>query len=1074
MTQKSSSLVGRATELAELESALDAVAGGSGRLFVLSGEPGIGKTRLADEVSERARGRGMMVHWGRCWEVGGAPAFWPWIQIFRSILRDARSEPIARAYSHVLSRLLPELRAEAASAELDHAQARFQLFDELWALLRAVAQKAPLVLVLDDLHAADPSSAALLHLVARDLRDSSVLVVVTARDREAKPEPAVADAIRKLGREGVSLALARLGVEEVGAILEERAGGAVASSVAAKLHATTDGNPLFVDQVCRLLAARNALRTPPDVLPVPNEMREAIRGRLAALEAEARSLLDAAAVLGRDFTMPLLASVAGLDEDVARRLAARAFDAGILQEQDLATYEFSHAVFGEAVYRDMPSGRRAELHARAAAALESSEAPERARSEVAQHLLAAVSVVGAPRAFEGTLRAARRALGALAFEDAATIVSAALDRLGPELRDEASRAEALVLLAEANARAGDFEAARKACDAAAAIARAKSDPELLSRAALALGAELMPGRILPSLITILEEARDALPRTSTPLRARVLARLAAALQPHADPEMPIGLAREAVAMARALGDPRVVSVVLLHAGSALVDFGDPVERIGWDGELLRLAEQDHDMLGVLRACVRLFFDRLELGETTEADEQLEAHAEEAERLGLPEHLWRTLMMRGLRALWDGRLEDAATLAEQARRIAQRGRIAEAAIAPLLQSWGHAFAKGERFTQVEACIATLAKYPVARELEPVLRAFDCYEAGDREGAKAFMARVPLTSEVYTPLSPAFRFLAPIAAFLDDKVIAERIYPLLKPYAGRLFSWGRIGMFVEGPVTWLMGIVSATLGELDRAEQELSHALAHCVEVRMRPYEAIIALDYARVLKRRGDAAKYDEVVRRGLAVTDELGIASMRRRFEAIEGEGARAPSVPKIASVAPAAPQARPGLELTRDGETWEVRAGDRSFRLKDTRGMRMLAQLVSAPQRELHVLTLMGAEGADAGDAGEVLDARAQQAYRARLEDLRDQLAEAESFGDRARAARVREEIERIADELAAGVGLGGRARRAGSAAERARVNVQRRLRDAVRRVGEQDPALGKHLERSLRTGTFCAYEPD
>ena len=158
-------------ELEELDSGLDEAMAGAGGLFLLVGEPGIGKTRVAEEAGRHAKERGFAVHWGRCWEVGGAPAFWPWIQIFRSMLRDPRCKAIAGAYDQVLSRLLPELRSEGSGLqELDHAQARFQLFDELWALQRAIAEQVPLLLVLDDLHAADPSSLALLQFVVRDLR----------------------------------------------------------------------------------------------------------------------------------------------------------------------------------------------------------------------------------------------------------------------------------------------------------------------------------------------------------------------------------------------------------------------------------------------------------------------------------------------------------------------------------------------------------------------------------------------------------------------------------------------------------------------------------------------------------------------------------------------------------------------------------------------------------------------------------------------------------------------------------------------------------------------------------------
>ena len=199
-----------------------------------------------------------------------------------------------------------------------------------------------------------------------------------------------------------------------------------------------------------------------------------------------------------------------------------------------------------------------------------------------------------------------------------------------------------------------------------------------------------------------------------------------------------------------------------------------------------------------------------------------------------------------------------------------------------------------------------------------------------------------------------------------------------------------------------------------------------------------------------------------------------RSFEDIQrGAGAKA-HIPSEIAASPAATPAVPSFTLAKEGELWSFESGGRPFRLKDSRGVQMLAELLLHPNREFHVLTLAGAEAVDTGDSGEVIDREAAQAYREHVEDLREQLAEAESWGDRARAEGLRQQLEQVTAEIARGVGLGGRSRRAGAAAERARVNVQRRLRDAIKRVGELDAKLGRHLDRAVRTGTFCAYEPD
>ncbi len=173
-------------------------------------------------------------------------------------------------------------------------------------------------------------------------------------------------------------------------------------------------------------------------------------------------------------------------------------------------------------------------------------------------------------------------------------------------------------------------------------------------------------------------------------------------------------------------------------------------------------------------------------------------------------------------------------------------------------------------------------------------------------------------------------------------------------------------------------------------------------------------------------------------------------------------------------PQSRPRFELTREGDVWNIRA-DATFRLRDSRGLRILAQLVAHPGREFHVTDLFAPPG-EAGhveDAGDALDAQAVAAYKRRIEDLRDTCAEAAAHNDPTRAARARAEIEAISEELARGVGLGGRARKSSSTAEKARVNVRQRLLDALTRIGEHSPALAKHLRQAIRTGTFCCYDP-
>jgi hypothetical protein len=247
---------------------------------------------------------------------------------------------------------------------------------------------------------------------------------------------------------------------------------------------------------------------------------------------------------------------------------------------------------------------------------------------------------------------------------------------------------------------------------------------------------------------------------------------------------------------------------------------------------------------------------------------------------------------------------------------------------------------------------------------------------------------------------------------------------------------------------------------------------------RPWLAQVMLDWAEAASRNTsdrDTARIHALLNDAETLAGEIGMTIVQRRVLACRAAlGESVPTAPQ-----PARPRV-PAVDyfrLSRDGEVWLCECEGQSFRLRDNRGLRMLARLVSSPGTELHVLDLMGPGDADqpidAGDSGELLDDRARRDYRRRLEALRARLEDAESIQDAEGADAARAEIEHLSEELSRAFGLDGRQRRAGSVAERARVNVQRRLKHALERIAKECPAAGRHLEWAVRTGTFCSYRP-
>jgi tetratricopeptide (TPR) repeat protein len=1058
--------LGRDRELVDLEAGVEEILAGRGALFAVTGEPGIGKTRLADELGRSGVARGVRVHWGRAFEAGGAPSYWPFVQILRGMcqgLEPVAVVSLAGAHASALAQLVPELRPSLPALPNGSAIERFQLFEAVAALLRGLASRAPRLLVLDDLHATDPSTLLLLEFLARDLRSTALLVVALWRDAEARLAPQIGPLLARVAREATVLPLHRLDEGEVAEFVARWTGAAPSPDQVRALHQRTEGNPLFLHEL---------LRTPSSG---PSDgIREVVRQRLALLGAEVRRAIDAAAVLGRDFAVdPLLAvlrSGAAAPADDPVPLLMPAANAGVVEPTDqLGRWRFTHVLLRQAVYDALPPDRRQDLHRSAATELRRRiGGPPLA--ELAHHLLLAIPAVSPGEAADAAVAAAERAVEVLAFEDAIGLLRRAVAVLDGAPGEAERRFEVLLALGLARIRAADLEGGRDTCRHAAEIARRLGDGERFARAVLASVYEFVPGVRDEQVIALLEEVLAVLPPGDGALRARCLAQLAAERQPEPDPAPPIELARLAVEMARRVGDVDTLRFTLSLAGLAMLPFAAPSERVVVGEEALRLALVAGDRFAALRAHLFLQGAYSELGDRVAARTHTHAHHALLAEFRPGRLQWVRVALDAANALWEGRFDDGAAGLEEARTLSaaddSRGVTLLAAPAGLCRAT-------ERYDDLPAIEARLrASFGGLRQellgcVGEMLLTQLYARAGDRDRTRALLGAVrahPLFARITAPCWLAL--LVEPCHLLGDRPLAEHLYDVLRPHAGR-FAWlGPLSAHFEPPYDRDLGLLCQTLGRLDDAAEHLCEAERRMVRAGMRSHLARVRYEIATVWIARGradDRERAAALLGQARALAEELGLARLLAVLP---------PREPALA-VDPA-PRTDVAFSLRREGELWTLAAGQRTVRLRDSRGLQVLARLLASPGEEFHVLQLVGdGDGADPGDAGPVLDEHALRRYRGRLADLREDLEEAEQFADTGRAERAREEIAFLTREVAGAVGLGGRARRAGNAAERARTTVQKRLRHAIERIEQALPDVGLHLAHTIRTGTFCGYLP-
>lgn len=1023
-------IVGRDALLAELVDAVDAAAQGEGAIVLLRGEAGIGKTTVARIVAKAARDR-LAVSWGTCTPDGSAPAFWPWrpiVAVDASPLGDTDPTPGA---------------------------GRLEQLTSLRDRVRAVALEHPRLHVIEDLQWADVASVLLLEHVGVVAADLPLLVLATLRTGEPQ-SPQLHDALAAVARTSRTRNLPVLDHADIAELVRAADVDADAQLVGL-VHARTGGNPLFVTELLRALppAVSRVDRLEAATGSVPERVSDLVVDRIGRLPTAVSDVLATAAVIGVEGAVTTLAAIHGTDVESTLDLLEQARAAHVLDAAPAGRWRFRHQLIRDAVYETMTAKERPRRHARVVAALESD--PSTAASTLAHHALAATPLIDAGRAVALAARAGDLSMAQHAYEEAVVWFARALDA-APHDASPRSKADLCLRHGEASRHIGDIETARRSFVAAAGLS---DEPDVLARAALGHadpGADLGIAyrTVDPVTVPLLERALAAQPDADSIVVVHLEARLAAQLYFSDDPARARELSRHAVDRAHRIGDPGalVMATALAH-DAFVVGQADLGVQLAGSSQLAAWSQQLPSVAASLTAHRARVFDLLAAGDLAGVDAEILAFTRLAEPLRTPGYLWWPSLWSAMRALLEGRHDVAEQRAVEAY---ETGATAFPTLAFLNLSFLLFFLRREQGRLGEMEQAT-RDYSASQADIPALRVavtFLLAETGRTDEARETLAGFDegALATLHDRNWPASWFqLARAASIVGDRDTAARLLePRHRPSERCVqVSLGTVCLgATDLAAAWLLHAV----GDLDGADERYRTAAALNARIGARSWLAQTRYDHARLLLARGDDGDREaaaELAALARAAASEIGLAPVLAN-ELVPTEAAAVAS-------------------FRRDGAVWTILFAGRSVQLPDARGMRDLGTLLSRPGESVSVLELdsgtVGARGAPA------LDDRTRAQIRGRLREFDAAEADAEAAGDGERAAVVREQRQTLAEAVARDYGLGGRPRLVGDPVERARKTVSTRIRRTIAAIAKAHPDLGRHLDRSIDTGSWCAYRP-
>jgi tetratricopeptide (TPR) repeat protein len=1053
-------LVGRVTEIATVSEQLDLAIGGRGSLMVVSGEPGIGKTRLAEEAVALAKRRGFETAWSAAWERGPSQPFATWTELLPSVV-DVNSLGLTGSELAELARILPQIGAPATTSDGEVAQ--IQTFEVVVRALETTAARRPLLLVVDDVQWVDAASRVLLEYVASKLHGLRLAIVTTYRDTEPSEAVETIDRLARLSirlplRELDDSAAVRLATSTVEGIAEATA------EVAAKRGG---GNPFYIRELARLAAAGRLDASGLDA--VPASIRAVLERRLARLPQPTTELLERAAVVGGAFGLDVLAAVTGEDPAALLERLEPALVARLCREHDYEHFAFSHPLVRSTLVESIPATARMQLHLAIADAFERTPTLGPSAAGLAHHLVEAAPLVGLARAVPYDVEAGRAALARTAFGDAAFHFERALD--GVTAENVRERIDLLVSLGDSLRQGGERRRSRTAFTEAAELARSVGDIDTIGTAALGMTEAHMDAGIgMPvadhDAIALVEEALAKLPSGSVALRARLKARLSNLIRYWSDSgKRSAQLAAEAISLARQAGDGELERQVRVESrmpnayGEPLLEVVNEVQAFT-EGSNRPAQLHSRAMTAALKAVIES--DLAGLHAAVDAMNIVVGR--------FPSTRWLLLNNDGMLAHLHGDLgrAEAGALAILELPRSQRGPMATSMAAMILYyvRWD-----GGRLAEIEGVMSHYAEERMAIPSTSSMHALLLAEIGAHDRARPIVHH--LTSDdaraVWNDINaPAALFnLAHAVAIIGDPEAAKPLYQRLLPFRGMGLFVGAPGI-VPGNLDQALAVTAATAGDMEVAERHFASALDAAGRMQAPLWRARTKADHAAALAANGG----DVATARRLA--EEARDEAARHRADGIVAvaervlEGLAAASNADVDGL----PVRREGV-FRREGDVWLLRYAATEVRVRHSKGVGDLAVLLARPGHEVHVAELVGAGdlAPEVGDA--LLDDKAIAAYRVRLTDLAEDEDDARRSGDSERAAQARAEYDTLVEHLTTNLGLAGRSRRSDDWTERARKAVRSRVGNALKRIDVQHPQLGRHLRASVRTGMFCSYQP-